>query len=84
MKSIVIPGTVFNVFQTNTGIGVYGELTYLSGNDSGKTQVDFDWSEVSNATGAFDSNTSFTALAFVLGNGSPITMLGASAYPFNS
>ena len=83
IKSIVIPGVVFNVFENPSGI-VYGDLTYLSGNDAGKTRIDFDWSEVSNVTGSLDANSTFTAMAFVLGNGSPITMLGASAYPFNS
>lgn len=83
IKSIVIPGVVFNVFENSSGI-VYGDITYLSGDAAGKTRIDFDWSEVSNAAGSLDANSTFTAMAFVLGNGSPITMLGASAYPFNS
>ncbi len=82
IKSVVIPAIVFNVFENGSGI-VYGELTYLSGNDAGKTRIDFDWSEVVGNTGFTDSST-FTAMGFVLGNGSPITMLGSSAYPFNS
>ena len=84
-KSIVIPGIVFNVFATGSGL-VYGDLTYITtGNDAGKTRIDFDWSEIdSNADGSLTNNSTFTAMAFVRGDGNPLTMLSALPYPFTS
>ena len=83
-KYIVIPGMVFNVFENEGGQVVYGEITYLGGNDSGKTRIDFDWSEINSDVGTSLTDAStFTAMAFVLGNGSPITMLAPSAYNGN-
>ena len=75
-KSIVIPGIVFNVFENTTGI-VYGDITYLSGADAGKTQVTFsDWQAVD-----FGESPSFTAMAFVLSNGNVIPILAAQNMP---
>ena len=82
-KSIVIPGVVFNVFATGSGL-VYGDLTYLTGNDAGKTQIDFDWSEVSDAEGSLGDESTFTAMAFVRGDGNPLTILGSLPYPFTN
>lgn len=83
-KSIVIPGIVFNVFATGSGL-VYGDLTYLTtGDDAGKTRIDFDWSEVSDAEGSLGNESTFTAMAFVRGDGNPLTMLSALPYPFTS
>ena len=75
-KSIVRPGIVFNVFENTTGI-VYGDITYLSGADAGKTQVTFsDWQAVD-----FGESPSFTAMAFVLSNGNVIPILAAQNMP---
>ncbi len=68
--SIVIPGIVFNVFNNQTGL-VYGDISYLSGNDAGKTQVVFDQYEEMD----FGEGTTFTAMAFVQTNGNPILVL---------
>lgn len=66
-KKIEIPAVVFNVFNASTGIA-YGDITYLEG---GKTEVFFDgWDDT-----MFGGEKTFVAYGFVLGNGSPITLL---------
>lgn len=66
-KKIEIPAVVFNVFNASTGIA-YGDITYLEG---GKTEVFFEgWDNT-----MFNGEKTFVAYGFVLGNGSPISIL---------
>ena len=75
-KSIVIPGVVFNVFENTTGL-VYGDITYLSGADAGKTLITFnDWQNAD-----FGESPSFTAMAFVLSNGNLLPVLATANMP---
>ena len=72
-RKILIPGVVLNVFNNETGV-VYGDIEYVvSGENSGKTWVLF---EDYAATG-FGNESTFTAMAFVLSDGSPIPVLSA-------
>lgn len=73
--SIVIPGLVFNVFNDETGVA-YGNIEYLGGSDAGKTRFTIeDYAGEGIVTEG--TPTAFTAMAFVLATGSPITVLPA-------
>ena len=69
-KTIVVPGIVFNVFNNQTGI-VYGDISYLSGADAGKTRITFE----NYADMDFGESPAFTAMAFVQTAGGPIPVL---------
>lgn len=79
--SIVIPGIVFNVFRNDTGIA-YGEIEYLTGDDSGKTRFSIE-DYVGEEIVTEGTPTAFTAMAFVLANGSPIAILPAGSLSSN-
>ena len=68
-RTIVVPSIVFAMYNKATG-PVYGEISYLSGADSGKTRVTFSrWSEADFGEGAF------VALGFTNQQGEPVPML---------
>lgn len=82
--SVVIPGIIFNVFRSDTKDISYGDLTYLDGNDAGKTRF-----TISNYEGEGividnegDNSTPFVAYAFVKPDGTPLTVLPSA--PLNS
>ncbi len=74
--NILVPGIVFNVFDNATGI-VYGDIQYITtGADMGKTNVVIE--DYANAGINIEQNgTTFTAMAFVLGNGSTVPVLAS-------
>ncbi len=67
--TIVVPSIVFTVYNKDTGL-VYGDIAYLSGDDSGKTRITFaDWNA------ADFGSASFVALGFTDSAGEPVRML---------